>query len=56
MDAKVSGLADLVTDTEEELFEETRKLIGFLPLNCQVKKHRHVHLTLMIPKGAGTAQ
>lgn len=35
MHAKVSGLVDILTDTEEELFEQTRKLMDFLPLNCQ---------------------
>lgn len=35
MHSQVSGLVDILRDTEEELFLETRKLIGFLPSNCR---------------------
>jgi len=34
MHARVSGLVDILKETEEEIFEETRQLIDFLPLNC----------------------
>jgi acetyl-CoA carboxylase carboxyltransferase component len=35
MHAKVSGLVDVLRDTEEEIFQEARKLVDFLPLNNQ---------------------
>ncbi|MBW1734623.1 MAG: acyl-CoA carboxylase subunit beta [Deltaproteobacteria bacterium] len=34
MHARKSGLVDVLTDTEQEIFEETRRLLDFLPLNC----------------------
>ena len=34
MHATESGLVDILRETEEEIFAEARKLIGFLPLNC----------------------
>lgn len=34
MHANKSGLVDILRNTEEEIFEETRNLIGYLPLNC----------------------
>ncbi|OPX35739.1 MAG: hypothetical protein B1H11_08635 [Desulfobacteraceae bacterium 4484_190.1] len=34
MHARVSGLVDILRDTEEEIFQETRELVEFLPLNC----------------------
>ncbi len=33
MHASVSGLVDILRDQEEEIFQETRKLLSFLPLN-----------------------
>jgi acetyl-CoA carboxylase carboxyltransferase component len=35
MHARVSGLVDILRDNEEEIFQEARKLIDFLPLNCK---------------------
>lgn len=35
MHARVSGLVDVLRDTEEEIFEETRRLIDYLPLHCK---------------------
>ena len=35
MHAKVSGLVDILREKEEEIFQETRKLVDFLPLNCK---------------------
>lgn len=34
MHARKSGLVDVLRDTEEEIFQEARDLIGYLPLNC----------------------
>ncbi len=34
MHAKVSGLVDILRDTEEEILKEARKLVDYLPLNC----------------------
>ena len=34
MHANVSGLVDILKDTEEEVLQETRNLMDFLPLNC----------------------
>ncbi|MDY7035993.1 MAG: acyl-CoA carboxylase subunit beta [Thermodesulfobacteriota bacterium] len=34
MHSRVSGLVDILRDTEEEIFQATRKLVDFLPLNC----------------------
>lgn len=34
MHARVSGLVDILRDTEEEIFQEARNLLDFLPLNC----------------------
>lgn len=34
MHARTSGLVDILKDTEEEIFQEARKLVDFLPLNC----------------------
>lgn len=34
MHARVSGLVDILRDTEEEILEEARNLMDFLPLNC----------------------
>lgn len=34
MHAKVSGLVDIMRDSEEEIFQEARRLLGHLPLNC----------------------
>ncbi len=34
MHAQENGLVDILRETEEEIFRETRKLVGFLPLNC----------------------
>jgi methylmalonyl-CoA decarboxylase subunit alpha len=33
MHAQISGLVDILRDTEEEIFQEARRLIDFLPLN-----------------------
>ena len=35
MHARVSGLVDILRDTEEEIFQEARTLLDFLPLNCR---------------------
>ena len=35
MHSRVSGLVDILRDNEEEIFEEARTLVGFLPLNCR---------------------
>jgi len=35
MHARTSGLVDVLRDTEAQIFEEARRLIGFLPLSCQ---------------------
>ena len=35
MHARVSGLVDILRDTEEEIFQEARNLLDFLPLNCR---------------------
>ncbi|MDP2645293.1 MAG: acyl-CoA carboxylase subunit beta [Desulfobacterales bacterium] len=35
MHARVSGLVDILKDTEEEIFQEARKLIDFLPRSCR---------------------
>jgi acetyl-CoA carboxylase carboxyltransferase component len=35
MHARVSGLVDILRDTEEEIFEEARRLVDFLPLSCK---------------------
>jgi len=35
MHARESGLVDVLRDTEKEIFEEARKLVGYLPLNCR---------------------
>ncbi|MDP6178739.1 MAG: carboxyl transferase domain-containing protein, partial [Desulfatiglandales bacterium] len=35
MHSRVSGLVDILRDNEEEIFQETRNLIDFLPLNCK---------------------
>ncbi|MBI4767036.1 MAG: acyl-CoA carboxylase subunit beta [Deltaproteobacteria bacterium] len=35
MHSRVSGVVDILRDTEEEILQETRNLIDFLPLNCQ---------------------
>ena len=34
MHAQESGLVDILRDSEEEIFEEARRLINYLPLNC----------------------
>lgn len=34
MHSRVSGLVDILRDTEEEIFEAARKLVGYLPLSC----------------------
>ena len=34
MHAKVSGLVDILRDTEEEIFQDARRLVDFLPLSC----------------------
>jgi len=34
MHARISGLVDILRDTEEEIFQEARRLVDFLPLNC----------------------
>lgn len=34
MHARVSGLVDILRDREEEILQETRNLVDFLPLNC----------------------
>ena len=34
MHAKVSGLVDILGDSEEEIFREARRLMDFLPLSC----------------------
>jgi acetyl-CoA carboxylase carboxyltransferase component len=34
MHAQKSGLVDILRDTEEEIFIESRKLVSFLPLSC----------------------
>jgi acetyl-CoA carboxylase carboxyltransferase component len=34
MHAKVSGLVDIMRDTEEEIFQEARNLLEHLPLSC----------------------
>jgi methylmalonyl-CoA decarboxylase subunit alpha len=34
MHAQISGLVDILTDTEEKIFQEARRLMDFLPLNC----------------------
>ena len=35
MHARTSGLVDIFAQSEEEILTETRKLMGFLPLNCK---------------------
>ena len=35
--SRVSGVCDIRTKTEAECFEKIRKLLGFLPLNCDEK-------------------
>ncbi len=35
MHSQESGLVDVLGETEEEIFQETRKLVEFLPLNCK---------------------
>ena len=35
MHARVSGLVDILRDSEEEIFEAARQLVGYLPLNCR---------------------
>lgn len=41
MHARVSGLVDILRDTEEEIFSEARKLIDFLPSSCrELPPHR----------------
>lgn len=34
MHARVSGLVDILVDTEKEIFIQARRLLDFLPLNC----------------------
>ena len=34
MHSRVSGLVDILRDTEEEIFADARKLVDFLPLSC----------------------
>ena len=34
MHAQTSGLVDILRDSEEEIFQETRRLVDFLPLSC----------------------
>ena len=34
MHSKVSGLVDIVAETEEELLQQTRKLVAYLPASC----------------------
>lgn len=34
MHARASGLVDILRDTEEEILQEARNLVDFLPLNC----------------------
>jgi acetyl-CoA carboxylase carboxyltransferase component len=34
MHAEKSGLVDVLRDTEEEILEDVRRLVGFLPLSC----------------------
>ena len=34
MHARVSGLVDVLKETEDEIFQEARRLISFLPLSC----------------------
>ncbi len=34
MHAKTSGLVDVLRDTEEEILEDVRRLVDFLPLSC----------------------
>jgi acetyl-CoA carboxylase carboxyltransferase component len=34
MHAEISGLVDILRDTEEEILQDARRLIDFLPLNC----------------------
>ena len=35
MHSKVSGLVDILADTDEEILQEVRNLVDFLPLNCK---------------------
>jgi acetyl-CoA carboxylase carboxyltransferase component len=35
MHARISGLVDILRDTEEEVFQDARKLVDLLPLNCR---------------------
>ncbi len=35
MHAETSGLVDVLRDTEEEILEDVRRLVDFLPLSCQ---------------------
>ncbi|MBI5605087.1 MAG: acyl-CoA carboxylase subunit beta [Deltaproteobacteria bacterium] len=35
MHSRVSGVVDVLGDTEEEVLQQTRNLLDFLPLNCQ---------------------
>ena len=35
MHAQISGFVDILRDTEEKIFQEARRLMEFLPLNCQ---------------------
>ena len=35
MHARVSGFVDILKDTEDEIFQSTRKLMDYLPLNCK---------------------
>lgn len=34
MHSRVSGLVDILKDTEEEILQDVRRLVDFLPLNC----------------------